>query len=79
MADELMTTLEVARLLGVKEWTIRYRLRNGSVRGAGHRLRSVVRGVAVARWPGFSRRKYATHPPQEQLERTGNCLGRDRR
>lgn len=36
MKDDLFTTLEVARLLGVKEWQIRYRLRAGTVRRPAH-------------------------------------------
>ncbi|MFC1806237.1 hypothetical protein ACFL09_04565 [Planctomycetota bacterium] len=32
MSDEFMTTLEVAHLLGVKEWGIRYQIRAGRVR-----------------------------------------------
>ena len=32
MDEQLLTTLEVARLLGVKEWQIRHQLRAGRVR-----------------------------------------------
>lgn len=36
MDETFLTTLEVARLLGVKEWQIRYQLRAGRVRRPGH-------------------------------------------
>ena len=36
MDEQLLTTLEVARLLGVKEWRIRYQLRAGTVRRPAH-------------------------------------------
>ena len=55
MPSQFMTTLEVARLLGVMEWRIRYVLRKGTVRpparlgnGAYVWQLAEVRGLAAA-------------------------------